>query len=688
MIPPKLLSQKEKTRRRNRYTIVFPLFSGLVIAGAGFYSVSKSYLPSPSQAFPLEKTLEAPTDRRLILLASDGKPFAQRGGCYDTPVRIHELPRHLVDALLSTEDRRFYQHFGIDPLGVVRAARTNFQAGKVLQGGSTLTQQLAKISYLSPSKSMERKLREAIAVLRLELALPKDEIMSRYLSRAYFGEGCFGLRAAARFYFNKPVAKLGIGESAALVAMLKSPTQLANDRDALSARENIVLNAMVESGKLDATVRQSVRPAALRHHVRPVFGAYYADWVAEKVDVRGSNQHERLLVRTGLDRSLQRIAEQSVANIFKRYSRGRKVSEAALVAMRPDGKIVAMVGGLNYERSQFNRASQAMRQPGSSFKSFVYLTAMQAGARPDMLVIDEPITIGDWSPKNYSENYRGVVDLQRAFSSSINTVAVKLTEAVGPNQVASVAGQMGITTPISRDDPSIALGTSETTLVDLTSAYAAFSADAYPIRPWGIVSTGANGTRKGTPPAGAGQWRLQEGERMRQLLQATVSYGTGRGARLPIPAYGKTGTSQNYRDAWFVGFAGNLVVGVWVGNDDNSPMNRVTGGSLPAMIWRDFMNEARQKDRQFSPHLPSRIAAFKAAIPPRKDWTVAAAGLKAMDYGYARYTTRYADGGTYLGNAMLVAGPYGITQRSDTSYGWQTAPGRERQVWNPFAKFD
>lgn len=684
MIPPQLLAQKKPSRRR-RKAMIFPVLSGLVFASAGLYSVSKAYLPSPAETFPLEKTAEAPTDRQLVLLASDGKPFAKRGGCYDTPVSTKELPPHFIDALLATEDRRFYNHFGLDPVGILRAARTNLHAGTVVQGGSTLTQQLAKISYLSSAKSMDRKLKEAIAVLRLEIALSKDEIMSRYLSRAYFGEGCFGLRAAARYYFNKKVSDLGVGESAALVAMLKSPSQLANDHQARRARENIVLDAMVESGKIEADLRQSIVPAAFVRRQKPAFGGYFADWVADRVALPSDGETGVLPVRTTFDRNLQQIAEKSVANVFKRYARGRRVSEAAVVAMRPDGQVVAMVGGRNYLRSQFNRASQAMRQPGSSFKAFVYLTAFQAGAQPNMYVVDSPITIGDWTPKNYSHSYRGLVGLQSAFSSSINTVAVKLVDAVGPSKVAMAAQNLGITTPVSQNDPSIALGTSETTLVDLTSAYAAFSANAYPIRPWGVVSTGANGPRIGRPPEDAGQWSLPEGEKMRELLQATVNYGTGQAARLPIPAYGKTGTSQNYRDAWFIGFAGNLVVGVWVGNDDNTPMNRVTGGSLPALIWRDFMNAARLKDRQFRPMLSSRIASFRAAQPPRGDWTLAAAGLRAMDYSQSQYAMGYWSDGAAFGNAMLIGQPDGFFPPQASGSQPQYGPVRSRGEWNPFA---
>lgn len=682
MIPPQVISPGKKRVRRMRKLVVVPVFSGLVALAAGLYSVSKSYVPFPSETFPLEKTAEPPTGRQLVLLDSDGRPFAQRGGCYDKPVSMDEVPPHLVDALLATEDRRFYSHYGIDPVGILRAAHTNLRVGKVVQGGSTLTQQLAKISYLSPAKSFERKLKEAIAVLRLELALPKNEIMSRYLSRAYFGEGCFGLRAAARYYYNKPVNKLGIAESAVLVAMLKSPTQLANDDAARRERVSLVLNAMVENGNLLPRERAALTLSKFFYRPKPTFGAYYADWVADRVTLPGDGNHGKLPVRTSLDRRLQAIAQRSVDKIFKKYARGRKVSEAALVAMRPDGKVIAMVGGRNYRASQFNRASQALRQPGSSFKSFVYLTAMRAGARGDMRVIDSPVTIGDWSPKNYDQSYRGLVRLQQAFSSSINTVAVKLTQALGPQEVARTARGLGITTPIT-EDPSIALGTSETTLVDLTSAYAAFAANAYPVRPWGVVSVGEGGSRRGSPPPDAGRWRLMEGEKMRKLLQATVSYGTGRGARLSIPAYGKTGTSQNYRDAWFIGFAGNLVVGVWVGNDDNSPMNRVTGGSLPAMIWRDFMTQAQRRDRRFSPLVPGRVASFRAAIPPARDWKVAAAGLRALEYGGYHYAMNQWRGGAYYGNAMLFGQPLDAMP-GPQPFQAQSAPVKRRREWNPF----
>ena len=665
VFPPELLVQppEPKKARRRRIWFLSPLVSFAVIASSLLLSASRAYEPAPAKTYPLSKTLEAPTDRELILLDANGKPFARRGGCYDTPVTLHEIPEHLIDALLAVEDRRFYSHFGIDAIGVVRAARSNYLAGKIVQGGSTITQQLAKISYLSSEKSFTRKVKEVIAALRLEGTLTKNEILERYLSRTYFGEGCFGLRAAARYYFKRKIVDLTIPESATLIALLKSPTQLAQDQEALHRRERLVLDAMVKHGHLDADKRHRMKHAKKRADKAKSFGAFYADWVAETVQLPSDGSMGTLPVRTSFEPKLQRIAERAVGTILKHYGRHRKASQAALVAMRPDGRLLAMVGGANYRQSQFNRASNALRQPGSSFKAFVYLAALRAGGRNDMLVIDEPITIGDWTPKNYDGSYRGIMPLQRAFSSSINTVAVRLTQAVGPDKVAAAARDMGISTSISSDNPSIALGTSEVTLLDLTSAYAAFAANAYPVKPWGVISIGKSRNGSGRPPRDAGRWKLMEGESMRHFLEATVQAGTGRAAQLPnIQSYGKTGTSQNYRDAWFIGFAGNLVVGVWVGNDDNSPMNRVTGGSLPAQIWKNFMVRASRVDRKFTPRLPT-IAAFKAEPPRHTNNKVMTAALQSvlMQPGQQYSWPSYRDDN--FGNAAVLANLRGQIQR-------------------------
>ena len=639
-----------------------------------FYS-----LPPPAVSYPLRTTLEAPTERELILLAADGREFARRGGCFDAPVTISEVPKHFISALLAMEDRRFYSHVGIDPLGVLRAALFNYNAGRIVQGGSTITQQLAKISYLSDAKTFARKLEEAIVVLRLELGLTKNQILERYLARAYFGDGCYGLRAAARHYFDRNVGELSLSQSAYLVALLKSPTALAGDPVALRARERLVLHAMVEDGRLAKADIEKIQPAA-RKAKPSLSGAYYADWIAETTSLPDGGDFSALPVRTTFEPALQRIAEQAVRKILKRSSRSRKAGQAALVAMRPDGRIVAMVGGVDHETSQFNRATQALRQPGSSFKAFVYLAAMRAGGRPDMQVLDEPVAIGDWTPENYSRKYRGLVTLQNAFSSSINTVAVRLSEAVGRTEVVKAARDLGITTPLI-SDPSIALGTSEVTLLELTAAYAAFAANAYPVKPWAIVSTGGDISRAGRPPKDAGLWRMVDGDQMRALLAATVQRGTGRGARLAIPAFGKTGTSQNYRDAWFIGFAGNLVVGVWVGNDDNTPMRHVTGGNLPTLIWQDFMSRAQQHDRHFRPRLPGRIAAFRARTPSRRRDAIQASALDLLLLRGDRQLAGDLNSGAGFGSIMLF-GDTTMPTRPRPVFGERPARVRPARSWS------
>lgn len=597
--------------------IASPALTLLTLSGAAGLFWWSYNQPSPIDEYPLSTTLAAPAERELVLLTASGVPFARRGGCSGAPVRKSELPQHFVDALLAMEDRRFYNHFGIDPTGVARAALANYEADRIVQGGSTITQQLAKISYLSGEKTMERKLEEVVAVLRLELNLTKDEILERYLSRAYFGEGCFGLRAAARHYFKQPVDELTLGQSVLLVALLKSPTAVTSAPEWLKERTELVLNAMVETGALSKPEAEAAKPATPVESRRKSTGDFYADWVASTVKLPNDGKMSPLPVRTAYDPKLQRAAEEAVATIMKRSGRARKTSQAALVAMRPNGQVVAMVGGVDYGQSQFNRATQALRQPGSSFKSFVYLAAVRAGGDPQMVVMDQPLQIGDWRPENYGKSYRGPVTLQQAFSSSINTVAVRLSEAVGRKEVIQAARDMGITSEL-HPEPSIALGTSEVTLLELTSAYSAFAAGAYPIMPWGVISTGEKGKKRALPPKGAGKWQLSQADTMRDFLSATVQHGTGRGARLGYPTFGKTGTSQNYRDAWFIGFAGNLVVGVWVGNDDNSPMAGVTGGNLPTMIWARFMRQARKLDSDFTTELPQQIAGFEARPNPAR----------------------------------------------------------------------
>lgn len=362
--------------------------------------------------YSLEKTLQPDIGRKLVLLTSSGQPFAERGQFVEAPVKLREVPQHLINALLAIEDRRFYRHIGIDPVGMLRAATTNFNAGRIMQGGSTLTQQLAKISYLSHEKTLERKLEEAGIALWLELNLTKKQILERYLSSAYFGDGCYGLRAAARRFFDKRVSDLTLSESIHLVALLKSPSTFRANQKALRQREKLVIQAMAEENYLDSFQLAKFSPVQPQQKQKSEPGAYFADWIELNFKVPSGVKTTPLRLRTSLDLNLQKAAMRAVAEIVDKYGKPRKVSEAALIAMRPDGRIVAMVGGRDYARSQFNRAKQAFRQPGSAFKLFVYLAALRAGAELDMQFPDQPMTIGDWSPENYTKRYRGMVSLE------------------------------------------------------------------------------------------------------------------------------------------------------------------------------------------------------------------------------------------------------------------------------------
>ncbi|HZJ11119.1 MAG TPA: transglycosylase domain-containing protein [Methyloceanibacter sp.] len=603
---------------------VSSLATGVLVIGA-LVAVPYFALSSPVDDFSLA-ALDPPSQRTLVLHAADGEVFAHRGGCVAAPVVRSEVPDHFVDALLSMEDRRFYYHLGVDPLGLARAAQENHAAGRIVQGGSTITQQLVKYSLLSGDRTMERKKKEAWLALSLELRLSKDEILELYLSSAYFGEGCFGLRAAAKQYYGVAVADLTVPQSAHLVALLKSPTYLVENPKAAEERAALVLDAMVENGKLAPQRRAELTPAKPRAEPSRPIGSYYADWVAGTLRVPKTGDYSPLPVRTSFEPELQRLAEQAVETVLGKQGDTRRASQAAMVVMRTDGRVVAMVGGRSHTDSQFNRAVQARRQPGSAFKLFVYLAAMRAGLTPNSTVVDRPIKIGNYEPKNFGHRYRGAVSVRQAFASSINTVAVQLSEGVRRKPVIDAARDLGITTPLKRQ-PSLALGAFEVTLLELTSAYAAVAAGAYPVKPWAITGFETADTNS-LPPSGAGAWRLNEQKDMLTLLRGAVERGSGRRARLPIRAYGKTGTSQDYRDAWFTGFAGNLVVGVWVGNDDFTPMKRVTGGSLPAEIWATFMRGAIDQDDGFQREL-LEIVAFPADARKREHTVKLASGVLA-----------------------------------------------------------
>jgi penicillin-binding protein 1A len=536
---------------------------------------------------PLSKSLEPIAPPRITLLAWDGTPIARNGAVVNKPVKVKDLPPHVVQAFLSIEDRRFYSHWGVDPRSIARALWSNTFGSGIQQGGSTITQQLAKFTFLTPEKSITRKAREALIAFWLEGWLTKDEILERYLSNAYFGDNVYGLRAASLHYFYRQPERLTLSQAAMLAGLVQAPNRLAPTRNPQRAakRAKLVLNAMVATGAISETKADATPIASVdvRYKETLPTGTYFADWAMPQARLEAENGYADQVIRTTLDSRLQSIAR----NVIARAPIGK--AQVAMVAMRPNGEVVAMVGGKSYKDSPFNRATQAKRQPGSTFKLFVYLSALQAGMSPDSKVDDSPISEGLYRPKNYGDRYRGEITLEQAFAQSSNVATVRLYNQLGYSAVSRTAKDLGVESPLARD-PSIALGSSGMTLLELTSAYAGVAANKYPVKPRAFVSE----------EQGWFEWLLS-GERsfsasthrgLLDLLSATVNQGTGRAARLSIPAYGKTGTSQDNRDALFIGFAGDLVVGIWVGNDDNTPLKNVTGGGLPARIWRDFMSQA------------------------------------------------------------------------------------------------
>jgi penicillin-binding protein 1A len=544
---------------------------------------------------PLSKSLQPVAAPSLTLLSAEGEPIARRGADIRAPVRIADLPKHVPGAFIAIEDRRFNSHLGISPRGIARAAWRNLGAGGVTEGGSTITQQLAKISFLSSERTMARKGQEMLIAFWLEAWLDKEQILERYLSNVYLGDNVYGLRAAAHHYFSVPPEKLNVAQAAMLAGMVKAPSRLAPTKNYKLARERgrLVIAAMIQEGIITNAEARKLKPARLKVEKQGASvptGTYFADWVLPAARARGNEEeaYGAQTVQTTLESRLQKMA---LATVRKS---GLGSAQVALVAMRPDGRVVAMVGGKDYARSPFNRATQARRQPGSAFKLFVWLAALRSGMDPDDQIADRPLRIGDWQPKNYENRYRGTLSLRDALAVSSNVASVRLAQRVGTENVIRTARDLGVTSPLNAN-PSLALGTSGITLLELTSAYAAVAAGAYPVRPVGLEdeqqSWWQSIWKRGVAAAGtSGDPNFDE---MRDMLGAVVQQGTGRAAALSVPAYGKTGTTQDSRDAVFVGFAEDLVVGVWIGNDDNSPLpGGMAGGGMPARIWRDFTAQA------------------------------------------------------------------------------------------------
>jgi penicillin-binding protein 1A len=552
------------------------------------------------------------TPSALVVEAENGQAFATRGVFKGEKLAAGDVPADLGRAVIAIEDRRFYQHGGVDVRGIFRAAWHNIAAGGAREGASTITQQLVRMTYLSPERTLKRKVQEAMLALWLEHQLSKEEILVRYLNTAYFGAGVYGVDAAAKRYFGKTARDLSLGEAAMLAGLVRAPSALAPHRnlERARARADLVLDAMVETRAISREQADAARrqPAALRVPPETPPGTnYFVDMVnAEVRSLLGSASGD-WRIRSTLDLKVQALAESVVAKHLSAQGRAKNVNQAALVAMTHDGAILAMVGGRDYNDSQFNRVTQAKRQPGSLFKLFVYLAALQKGYTPQTIMIDRPVQIGDWEPENYRRRYNGPVPLRFAFANSINSVAVQLANEVGIDSVIETARKLGVQSDLPAV-PSLALGSAEVNLLEMTRAFAAIAANVESVETYSVRSihrgeqalharTAATRPSPSDPAARAA---------MIDLLASVVREGTGKAARIPGPVAGKTGTSQDYRDAWFIGFTPELVVGVWVGNDDNAPMNGVTGGSLPATIWSEFVTQAGARKALPAPSLLRR----------------------------------------------------------------------------------
>lgn len=537
----------------------------------------------------------------ITILTDDGTVLTRMGDLFGRHVRLSDVPPDLVHAIVAIEDRRFYSHFGLDVIGLARATIQNILARRVVQGGSTLTQQLAKNLFLTPERTFRRKVQEMLLALWLERTYSKDQILAAYLNRVYFGAGAYGVDAAAETYFHKPVGDLNLRECAIIAGLLRAPSRFSPARDPTQAMERarVVLAAMEDAGYITVDQVKSAEanePVPRRKPGAGGDGRYFADWVTDQVSGLLADSPQDLVISTTLDLNLQRIAERRLDATLA-MDANRDVAEGALITLAPDGAVRAMVGGRDYNDSQFNRATQAMRQPGSAFKPIVYLAAIRDGMTPNDMFEDAPLTVGHWSPDNYDGTYRGPVTAREALAHSINTVAVRVLQKAGINRVIETARDLGVSSPIGHD-LSIALGTISMSPLELTGVYASIAAGGRAVTPYAIKEirnrVGQVLYRRPTitPPVTIDQQAVAT---LIDMMRDVVTYGTGRRAALDRPVAGKTGTSSDYHDAWFLGFTGDYVTGVWLGNDDNKPMKKVTGGSLPAAVWHDYMMEAEAK---------------------------------------------------------------------------------------------
>ena len=598
------LFTKSAEARRNAHKPVLRLVPWLIVAfawiGLTLASVIAYYasvLPSPKLA---REAMILRLPPSLTILARGGEYIGERG-MRRAYIPYHEIPPVLIKAVLATEDRRFFYHFGLDPIGLLRAAGRNWRSGEVVQGGSTITQQLVKNLFLEPKRTWSRKAEEFILALWLESRFTKQDILELYLNRVYFGGGNYGIAAAAHSYFAKTPQELTLAEAALLAGLIKAPSYFsptANmDRSRMRAKE--ILRILAETDQIDINLYAEAftHPAQLQSPTsKPGFG-FVDDWVAEVAPMLVAETDRNLIVETTIDAGLQSEARTAVEEIMRTKGRTARATEAAVLLLSPDGAVRVMIGGRNHADSQFNRAVRAMRQPGSAFKPFIYLAAIEAGFTPETQIEDSPIETEGWKPTNFGGTYRGKITLRTALTHSSNVAAVRLMQAVGPDRVVEVANRLGVRST-HNVGPTLALGTSETTLLEMTSSFAVFANGGVAVVPRVVERIRDDQGHILFERAKEEPSRIvsaRDISTMNDMLNAVVAGGTGHGASLDYyPAGGKTGTTQSFKDAWFIGYTAQWVGGVWMGNDNASPMRSVTGGSLPAEIWKEIMLKAQE----------------------------------------------------------------------------------------------
>lgn len=535
----------------------------------------------------------------LIIKAADGSVIGRYGNFKGQTVTLKDLPAHVSQAVIAIEDRRFYRHFGIDPIGLTRAIVHNIRGGRVRQGGSTITQQLAKNLFLTPERTIKRKIQEAMLAIWIEHTLTKDEILSAYLNRVYLGGGAYGIDAAAQRYFKKAANAMNLHEAATLAALLKAPSHYSpiHAPEASARRTRLVLNAMVQEEFITQKQADNAKRVHSTHSVAaPVdtyIARYFSDWVISGLDDIIGDSNEDLIIETTLDRSIQRHAETKLRKLLDIYEPSHDVSQGAVLVMDTQGAVLGMVGGKDYRDSQFNRATQAKRQPGSAFKPVLYLTALEQGWTKTSAILDAPFKDSTYNPVNFNKRYYGEVSINQALTYSLNAASVRLMQQTrGPKRTIKTARKLGISSPLT-PTLSLALGSSEVSLTDLTSAYAAIGNGGRSVIPYAITRISSPDEiiyyNRTEPPRGKQVIPAAHTHTLSDMLHSVVTHGTGKQAEIEsMDVHGKTGTSQDFRDAWFIGYTGGLVAGVWMGNDDNTPMRRISGGGLPAQLWRSI----------------------------------------------------------------------------------------------------